>query len=444
MRADLNLVNLKVHTGELLIEAGISIRDGKIVKVAKTPNLPEAEETVDCGGLLAIPGPIDVHVHLRDMELSYKEDFYTGTCAAAAGGFTTVLDMPNTKPPTDSPEKLAEKVERARRSVVVNVGFYAIPPLDGQTVRELVSRGAVAFKVNLCKRWTDWDTGSQENLVRAFRMISEAGRPVAVHAEEGSIVSEAEERLRSSGRSGVMDYLEAHPDRAEFRAVRRVIQATLSSGARTHVCHVSTVWAVEALSRAKRFRVPVTCEVTPHHLFLTSKDLERIGTKAIVDPPLRSEVDVEALWRALREGVVDVVASDHAPHAEWEKVGDVWEVSPGFPGLETTLPLMLDAVNRGLVELDVVVRALCVRPAEIFGLVGKGRIREGYDADLVLVDMDGWWRVDPSEFHSKAKYSPFEGWRLMGVPVKTIVGGVVVAEGREVVGKPGSGRVLVG
>jgi len=444
LKADLNLVNLKVHTGESLVEAGISIQDGKIIAVAKPPNLPEADETIDCGGLLAIPGPIDVHVHLRDMELSYKEDFYTGTCAAACGGFTTVLDMPNTRPLTDSPERLVEKMERARRMVVVNVGFYAIPPLDGEVVRELASKGAVAFKVNLCRRWTGWDTDSQENLVEAFRMVSDTGRPVAVHAEEGAMVREAEERLRSSGRSGLLDYVEAHPERAEFRAVRRAIQASINSGVRLHVCHVSTAWALEAVSRAKRFGVPVSCEVTPHHLFLTSRNLEELGVKAVMEPPLRTDVDVEALWRALRTGLVDIVASDHAPHAEWEKTGSVWEVPPGVPGLETTLPLMLDAVNRGLVDLDVVVRALCVRPAEVFGLRGKGRIQPGFDADVVLVDMGRWWKVDPTEFHSKAKYSPFEGWRLMGFPVKTIVNGVVVAEEREVVAEPGSGRVVVG
>jgi len=242
----------------------------------------------------------------------------------------------------------------------------------------------------------------------------------------------------------VLDYVEAHPEGAEFRAVRRAIQASINSGVRLHVCHVSTAWALEALSRAKRFGVPVSCEVTPHHLFLTSRNLEELGVKAVMDPPLRTDVDVEALWRALRTGLVDVVASDHAPHAEWEKTGSVWEVAPGIPGLETTLPLMLDAVNRGLVDLDVVVRALCVRPAEVFGLRGKGRIQPGFDADVVLVDMDRWWKVDPTEFRSKAKYSPFEGWRLMGFPVKTIVNGVVVAEEREVVAEPGSGRVVVG
>jgi len=437
--ADLNLINAKILDNKGFMEAGISIDAGRICKIAKPPNLPRASRTIDVKGKIALPGLIDAHVHLRDLELSYKEDFFTGTCAAAAGGFTTVLDMPNTKPPTNTPERLIDKVQRAKDQIMVNVGFYAAFPREYSQFSEMVQNGAIAFKVYLYHPVTELDIYQDDVLLSAFEQAKGLNRVVAVHAEEGNVVQRMEEGFLKSGKTSIDHFLKAHSVDREVNAVKRVLRLAKQVGLQLNISHVS---AAQSIDLIKGFKSQVTCEITPHHLLLTTSDLHAQGGKALTNPPLRSRFDASRLWRAVNEGVIDILVSDHAPHSLEEKKGEnVWKISPGFPGLETTLPLLLNQVNHGRMMWNRLIQMLAIKPAEIFRL-NRGSIQVGGVADLVIVDMKREYKIDSSKFHSKAKYSPFDGWKVKGKPIKTFVNGQLVMEEGEIVAKPGIGQIM--
>ena len=436
---DFNLINTKILTDKGFAEAGISIEADRIYKVAKLPNMPKASKTIDVKGHITLPGLIDAHVHLRDLELAYKEDFFTGTCAAAAGGFTAVLDMPNTRPPTNTPERLKEKIQRAKNQVIVNLGFYAAFPKENGQFDEMVKNGALAFKVNLLRPVTEINVYEDDALLNAFKQVKRLNQLVAVHAEEGDVIQRMEEDFRKSGKNSLSHYLKAHSVEREVNAVKRVLKLAGQIGLQTHFCHVS---AASSLSHLKKFRLRTTCEATPHHLFLTTNELRKLGGIALTAPPIRPSPNASKLWRAINEGLIDIIASDHAPHTLEEKHREnIWEVPPGIPGLETTLPLMLTQINRGQISWNRLIQLLATKPAEIFHLT-RGSIQAGGFADLVIIDIKKEYRIDSSKFLSKAKYSPFDGWKVKGKPMKTFVNGQLVMDEGEIVAEKGTGRIL--
>ena len=430
----LSITDVKLALGEGIVEGGISIRDGRIEKISTTTHLPKPEKTIDGKGLIAIPGLIDAHVHLRDMELSYKEDFSSGTLAAAAGGFTTVLDMPNTKPSTDSDARLAEKIAKARPAIHVNVGFHASLAESATDLRKMVNAGTIAFKLYMNEPGPDAWHNDPQRLLHSFEECASLNTPVAVHAETGPAVAKIQMKCREAGRNSVQDFLRAHAPRFELDAVQTITDLARRAHSKVHVCHLSTHRSLREISAARKKGVEITCEVTPHHLLLDTTDLNRKGGSALMVPPLRRESDTRALWRAMLRAEIDIVASDHAPHSLDEKLGkDVWAVRPGLPGLETTLPLLLTKVHRGELTLARLVQLLAEKPARIFGLQGKGRLQAGMDGDLVLVDTKARSKVDSSRFYSKAHFSPFDGFKCVGQPVTTIVAGHVVYDRGEIV-----------
>lgn len=432
--ADLNICGARVFYRGRLREGCISISEGRIVFIGKEAHAPKAEEEVRAEGLLALPGPIDAHVHLRDEGLAYKEDFWTGTCAAVAGGITSVLDMPNTVPPVDSAERLAERARKAEERAVANVGFYCLFPAELSELPHVAEAGAVAIKAYLHKPLTRLDISDEVTLVKAVKFANRVGLPVAFHAEDPRVIAEAAETVGGEGEGDpVSVFLASHLPEAELKAVERL--ASLLAGRRVHICHVSVPGALKAAKRAG-----FTVEATPHHLFLTSDLYGRLGTLALVDPPLRPGDVVARLRQALYTGQIDLVASDHAPHALEEKSGP-GPVPPGFPGLETLLPLLLNEVAERRLSLAELVRLVCEGPARVFGL-DRGRLEVGWPADLVLVDLKAELVVRPGGFRSKAKYSPFKGMRLRGRPVITVVNGVVAFREGEVVAEPGCGTIL--
>ena len=443
MSVDLVLKNTKIYAFGRIIDAGLAIDEGRIVRVAKESNLPQASERMDLDGLLVLPGIIDVHVHLRDQELSYKEDFYSGTCAAANGGITLVMDMPNNKPVTMSRETLRERMSIASRRVIVNIAFYSAFPREISEIKYIVQEGAKAFKTFLSHRVGGISPNNREALLGAFKETSKNRVPVAVHAEDGTLLDKKIKELRLRGRDDFRAYLEAHSPRVEIAGIRRAIRLAKESNTQIHICHVSISDGLKVIFEAKRRGLPISCEVTPHHLLLANQYLEKIGNIALTNPPLRSSADILYLRRALRNGLIDVIASDHAPHTLREKEGSsVWDVSAGIVGLETMLPLMLTMVNRGQLPLSILVKAFTENPAKLFKVKRRGLIAEGYYADLIVVDMKREWTIDPSEFYSKAKFSPFEGWRVKGKPVKTFVNGMLVMDEGEITGKPGVGKII--
>jgi dihydroorotase len=440
---DTVLNDAKIFIRGSIVEAGIAIDKGKIVKIAKDTNLPSASKKINLKGHILLPGLIDCHVHLRDQLLAYKEDFFTGTAAAAAGGVTLVVDMPNNKPVTMDSFSLKERMRLAEKQLLINVAFNAAFPKRLEEIAEVVKAGAVGFKVYLSHRIGGIDVDDDEVLVAAFREAAAKGVPVAVHAEDRKIVEDRRKEMEMAGLNDTEAYVKAHPPEAEVQSIQRIIQLAKESGVQVHFCHISSALGLNAVLMAKKAGLPVTCEVTPHNLLLSSEQYRRSGFFSLTDPPLRTREDVSALWSALKRGFIDVIASDHAPHAFEEKnVDSVWEAKPGVPGLETTLSLLLTQVNEGRLSLAELVRLTAEEPAKIFRLSERGFLEEGKWADLVVVDMKREYEIESSDFLSKARYSPFDGMHVKGKAVKTFVNGRLVMDEGEIIAEAGAGEVV--
>lgn len=443
MPVDAVLNNAKIFIQGNIVEAGIAIDKGKIVKIAKDTNLPPASTKINLKGHIILPGIIDLHVHLRDQQLAYKENFFTGTAAAAAGGVTLVVDMPNNKPVTMDSFSLKERMKLAEKQVLINVAFNAAFPKRMEEIAEVVKAGAVGFKVYLSNRIGGIDIDDDKLLIAAFREAAAKGVPVAVHAEDRKIVEDRKREMEMAGLNDTQAYVKAHPPEAEAQSIQRIIQLVKKSGVQVHFCHISSELGLNAVLMAKKAGLPVTCEVTPHNLLLSSERYRRSGFFSLTDPPLRTREDVSALWSALKRGFIDVIASDHAPHAFEEKnVDSVWEAKPGVPGLETTLSLLLTQVNEGRLSLAELVRLTAEEPAKIFRLSERGFLEEGKWADLVVVDMKREYEIESSDFLSKARYSPFDGMHVKGKAVKTFVNGRLVMDEGEIIAEAGAGEVV--
>jgi len=442
MSADLLLENCRIPFGNTLIDGCIGIRSGRILYVGKETSAPSASEKINIKGYIILPGLCDVHTHLRDLHQSYKEDFYTGTCSALAGGFTTVLDMPIPEKPSESLRQLEDKIDSASSKIVTNVGFHSGYPTTPDALREVRKLGAFGLKIYMNRR-ENLDGGNDLALENALARAKEIDLPVAVHAEDLPAIERLEDVAKDSGCSSWKGFLMAHTPRTESTAVAKILSMVVKIGTRTHFCHLSTKQSVIHVRSAKTSGLPVSCEATPHHLFLTSKAMEVHGGKALMVPPLRSIEDCRAIWDGLVDGSIDLVASDHAPHTVDEKdASNIWNVPPGIPGLETTLPLLLTALNQGRLTLSRIQEVLANEPSRCFSLSSKGFIRAGLDADLVVIDIKRRFVVDPDRFHTRAKYSPFAGWKLIGKAVKTFVRGRLAMDEGEILAKPGSGSVL--
>ncbi len=443
MIVDSVLTNAKAYLNKEIVDCSIAIENGRICKIGKETQMPKADEKTNLGNMLVLPGLIDVHVHLRDEGKAYKEDFYTGTAAAAAGGITTVLDMPNNDPVTMSTETLKNRMRIAEKRVLVNVGFYAAFPNNLGEVAGIVAEGAVGFKLFMAHQVGGLNIDDDAALQEAFTEVGESGVPVAVHAEDKALLMANEERLKRVNRHDAAAFLRAHSESVELKAVERLLKTSAQTGVRLHFCHMTTEAGLKAVVEAKKSGRTVTCEVTPQHLLLSNDDYERYGLMLTMMPPLRGESHIEALWKGVTDCWVDLLGSDHAPHALSEKsAGSVWDVKVGVPGLETTLPLMLTMVKKNRISLAHVVQLLSEKPAEIFNLKDRGDLAQGRKADLTVVDFNQKFRINASKFQSKAKYSPFDGWEVQGSPVKTFVNGSLIMDEQEIVAKAGSGGVI--
>lgn len=440
---DLVLLNSKVYVNGEIVEAGIAIDEGKILRIAKETNFPKASKKLDLRGCLILPGLIDCHVHLRDQQLAYKEDFFTGTSAAAAGGVTSVLDMPNNQPITMDAQSLRERMKLAEKQAMVNIAFYSAFPEDTREISVIVKEGAVAFKIFLSQKIGGVDIDDDNALLQVFKIAGGMDIPVAVHAEDREMLENALKEMRQNEQNDVSAYVKIHSSDSGVKAIKRVIHLIEESFSHVHFCHISSAAELATLMEAKEKGLPITCEITPHNLLLTFNFLKRYGNLALTNPPLKTRNDVRKLWNAFQQGLIDVVASDHAPHAiEEKKAESVWDAKSGIPGLETMLPLLLTHVNKGHLEIADIVRACSEKPSQIFHLRGRGKIAKGNWADLAVVDLNKEYKIDSSKFHSKAKYSPFDGCKVKGKPVKTLVNGQLVFDEDNIVAKHGIGQVI--
>jgi dihydroorotase len=439
---DLVLKNAKIFTFQGIVTGGLAVEKGKIVRLSKEPELPRADEVVDAKGFLILPGLIDSHVHLRDMELSYKEDFYTGTCAAAAGGITTVIDMPNTVPRTSSLKALREKKEEARKKIVVNAAFYAGFPSRLNEVEKMGKEGIVGFKIYPHDPLEEIDWKNEEQALSYLKAAAKNNLPVSIHPDDLETINKLQSELKQQKLSDIEVFLSSHPATTEKKAIVKFAEWGIKTGCHIHVCHVSSRESLDAVKEEQSRGAKLTCETTPHHLLLTEEEIKKQSTFAKVLPPLRTQNDNIALWAALLEGMINTLASDHAPHSLSEKEKPFQEAPSGFPGLETLLPLMLTKVAHGDLRLEKLVELTSSSPAKIFKLANKGMLLQGYDADMVLVDLKEKWKIDPEKFYSKSKFSPFKGWRVVGKARMTFIKGLCVMSDEQIIASRGIGSII--
>ena len=444
MTADLVINNGIVVTPDAAFPASVAIKDEKILAVGAPDAMPSASETLDASGLHILPGAIDVHVHFRDPGYPNKEDWESGTAAAAFGGVTTVFDMPNTIPATGNGTILAEKHAIAASKAHVDFGLYGLLGEDTiDNVPELIAGGVIGFKLYMGNTFGKIPSPSTGAMLEAFEVVAETGKRISLHAETNSIMERRQTRLTQAGRHEPLAHLDSRPAVVAVEAVSRACILAEWTGARIHILHISSADELRPLREAKARGVDVTGETCPQYLFLSADDYARFSGVIRVNPPVREKNNQEPIFAALKDGIIDMIATDHAPHTPEEKTrSDIWAVDCGFPGVETQMPAMLTAVNAGRMSISDYVRWSAFNPARHWGLYPrKGAIQPGADADLALVDLAREWTIDDAKIQSRSKISPWHGRKVKGLPVHTIVRGRFVMRDRTLVsGTKGWGR----
>ncbi|MBB5752699.1 dihydroorotase [Prosthecomicrobium pneumaticum] len=426
--------------------AAIAIDGGRIVAVGADHLMPPARRRIAADGLVVMPGAIDVHVHFREPGMTHKEDWATGSAAAAVGGVTTVFDMPNTDPPTDTVEHFEMKRALAEEKSLVDFGLYGLfgeHNLD--RFDALAEAGAIGFKLFLGNTTGDLPCPSDGAVLEGFEILARLGLRCSIHAENSPILFWRQNRLKAAGRDDPLAHLAARTDVVALEALNRAATLADWTGARIHIVHESTAKSLPFIRFWKERGVDITVETLPQYLYLSAEMMLQPGGEVLrMNPPIREAAQQQPLWDALADGTIDMIATDHAPHAVEEKFGArIWDLACGFPGVETVVPLMLDAAAAGRLPLERVAAILSAAPARAFGLYGrKGVIRPGADADLILVDLAAERTLSAASLHSRGKVSAYEGRRVRGVPKMTFVRGTLVAENGEPVGKPGTGRMV--
>jgi len=446
MSFDLLIRNAIVVGDSKQSRVDIGVSDGLIDAIG--PELAGvATEEIDAAAMHLLPGVLDAHVHMNEPGRAEWEGFETGTRALAAGGATAAIDMPlNAHPPTVTGAAFDEKRRCLEGRALVDMALWGgLVPGNVDELDGLAARGAVGFKAFMCSSGID-DFGAIDDLALydGMRRAASLGLPVAVHAESDSITAGLAARARAAGRTAMRDFLRSRPAVAELEAIARAIALAQESGCSLHVVHVSTGRGVALVADARARGLDVTCETCPHYLVLTDEDAETLGNVAKCAPPLRPRKEVEALWRALADGTLPMVASDHSP-APWElkRAADAFAAWGGISGCQTLLALLLSEGHhtRGL-GLDLIARVTSGYVARRFRLRGKGRIDVGADADLVLVDLSATGQLSAEDLHYRHRHSPFVGRTLSARVARTLVRGrTVFADGR-IVGPP-AGRLLI-
>jgi dihydroorotase len=435
--ADLVILGAEVVTDTVSFDAGVAIKDGRILAIGEKAAMPTARETFDATGLHLLPGAIDVHVHFREPGYTHKEDWQTGTAAAAMGGVTTVFEMPNVDPPTATLEALALKQEAAKKAHV-DYGLYGLLAEDNiDQLEALIDGGVAGFKCFMGNTFGNLPSPSTGAMLEGFEIIAERGMRIALHAETASIMARREKRLQSVGRTDPLAHLVSRPAVVAIEAVSRAAVLAEWTGARIHILHISSADELRPLREAKARGVDITGETCPHYLLFDERAYTDHRSIIRVNPPVRERQHQVGLWEGVRDGTIDMIATDHAPHIPAEKLrNDIWTVDCGFPGVETQMPLMLTQVRAGRLSLSDYVRLTSTKPAKAFGLYpAKGALLPGSDADITLVDLNRQDTIAAAQLQSRSKITPFEGMKVTGVPMHTLVRGRFVMKDRQIVGE---------
>lgn len=445
---DLIVKNANIVTCESIFRGSIAVKDEKIAEILEPDTDEDAVTIVDGMGNYLFPGIIDAHVHLNDPGYTWREDFYHATEAAAIGGVTTVVDMPLQNVPALTNSKIFEdKHKIVGPKALIDYGFwgglvdYNLSDLDG-----LNDSGVMAFKSFLSPVGKDYTSLDLGRVRKALGTIKKFDGVAGFHCEDYSIIAYEEEQAVKSGKVSRSDYLKSRPLIAELIAVKNIIDLSKETGARVHICHVSSPAVAEEIRHAKAQGVRITAETCPHYLKFNEDDFIEKGMLFKCAPPLRTKEESEDLWKYLCDGTLDIVSSDHSPSAENEKSEDEGAFKPwgGISGLQTGLQVMFNeaVVKRGL-SCSLIASLMAKKPAEIFGMSGKkGMIVPGYDADMVLLNPNEKWEITEDSLKYLNKISAFTGTTGMGLPICTIMRGKIIADKGRITGEHGFGKLI--
>jgi allantoinase len=451
-------VDLVVHSARLRwngewVEAGFAVEGGRIVQIAKDPQLPSAEQVLDVKGCLVLPGAVDTHTHFTYGRPD-RTDIGTGSRICASGGVTMFVEQaastPQHCPPTLTLVALTAKVELGRKGSVVDFGVHGggCPGNIGE-IPKLVGAGVAGVKVYVgwspVGGYTQSDDGT---ILRVAKLLAKTGAPLEVHAENPALVEGATQALKDAGRTTPEVYTESRPTVAEEEAVARVARIGQEAGAKVHIVHLSSGFTLSVVRAARSAGADLSVETCPHYLYFDTSAYGTLGPYAKVNPPLRSRAEVDAMWAGVLDGTVDFIASDHAAPSSEKAPGakDIFSIPPGVPGSETMYPVLLQDAFRGKLPWDRLITLIAEGPARRYGYYPrKGTLLPGSDADFVVIDPKAETTITNARLHHHSEFTLFEGWHLKGVPIRTVNRGVTVSEGTfpgEVYDLPGRGEYV--
>ncbi len=438
------MVDLVIRGGNVVSYSGvkqldIAVENGQIAEISETIQSSSNEE-INAEGLHIFPGLIDVHVHFNEPGRTEWEGIATGSSALAAGGGTLYVDMPlNSSPPVLDRKSFLAKKQAAEASSITDFALWGgLTPENLEQLEDLAELGVIGFKAFMSNSGIDdFKAVDDLTLYEGMSKATQLGLPVAVHAESEAITSALTKQIRDKGGKTIRDYLQSRPLIAELEAINRAIFFAKETGCDLHIVHVSTRRGVELVTEAKERGITVTCETCPHYLHLTEDDVETLGAVAKCAPPLRSNEERQALWQAVLRGEVDLIASDHSPSSPNLKERDnFFAVWGGISGVQSTLQILLTHHTEQGLSLQNIATLTAKNPAERFRLSNKGRIQEGFDADLVMVDLGSSETLTKEKLFYRHKQSPYVGQTFKGVIKQTLVRGQTVFKNGTVIGTP--------
>ncbi|MEM4523212.1 MAG: dihydroorotase family protein [Nitrososphaeria archaeon] len=413
------IVNGRIWKDGNILEKDILIEDEKIVELIRKSQNVQVDRIIDAKGALILPGLIDAHTHLRDSKISYKEDFVSGTSAAVAGGFTAVLDMPNTEPPITNPERLKNRMASAEKRILCDVGFYAMP-LYMDSIEDLTRAGCIGFKIFTHKSFEEVNFFEDESIDKLLKAVKRTGLILSIHAEDPSKIGYLGEKYNA------IEHARAHSTVAEVNMIKRILNLSKKYNLKIRFCHISTAEGIKTVAEEKKYSLNYFVEVTPAHLTLDESILQKCDKICVVEPPIRAKEDVIFLRNMFWNGAIDIVGTDHAPHTIEEKLCD--KPASGFPGLETAVPVLFTLAKKGFIPFSKLIESLTSNPAKIFNLKGYGTIDKDNISNLTFVKFVPEYGIDSTKFYSKAKFTPFKGFKAEVMIARTIVRGETVYE----------------